>query len=40
MDFTEGTFRGWGGRSTGWTGQSENVERLDRKSQAQMAEGF
>lgn len=40
MDFPEGTFRGWGGRSTGWAGQSENVERLDRKSQAQMAKGF
>lgn len=40
MNFTEGTFWGWGGQSTGWAGQSENVKRLDRKSQAQMAEGF
>lgn len=39
LRITERTFRGWGDRSTGWSGQSEDVKRFDRKSKAEMVEG-
>lgn len=38
LRIAEGAVRRRRGRSTGRDGQSENVKRLDRKSQAQMAE--
>lgn len=39
LPITERTFRGRGSRSTGCSNQSEDVERFDRKSQAEMVEG-